>query len=331
MARRPKQTIEPAAAVAAIKGLLDGFLQDLPNTDLRRQVQNLVPAVHTLRDLGSALVPGADVRSARDRIEHYLRAYPKTLMDGDELLVVSGIGEWARRVRELRVQFGWWIYSGVTIKEMADAEPELLQDIRQMLGIDPKDVRPDQYILINTEQDTGAAERWRTLNGIRKQSVGVKSKLLQYLRANVGRIVTGEELRYLAGDRKEWARRTRELRTEDGWPVYTKMQGRSDIPVGAYLLEEDKQAEPHDRDIKDDVRVEVLQRSGYKCSYCDWDRAQTAHGDPRKFLEIHHLEEHAKGGSNDADNLIALCNVHHDMVHRGELKRIGAQWTKVTR
>ena len=46
------------------------------------------------------------------------------MIDGDELMVVSGIGEWAHRVRELRVQFGWWIYSGVTLQEMAEDSPE---------------------------------------------------------------------------------------------------------------------------------------------------------------------------------------------------------------
>jgi len=33
--------------------------------------------------------------------------------------VVSAIQEYARRVRELRVQFGWSIITGITAKEMA--------------------------------------------------------------------------------------------------------------------------------------------------------------------------------------------------------------------
>jgi len=47
-----------------------------------------------------------------------------TVITGDELMVVSGIGEWARRVRELRVEFGWWIYSGVTFQDIAEDQPE---------------------------------------------------------------------------------------------------------------------------------------------------------------------------------------------------------------
>lgn len=328
MTRRSKSVIAPKEEVAAIKALLDHFLVRLQTGDLREKVRDLIPVVHKVRDLGSSLIPRTTASSARDRIEHYLRAYPQTLIDGDELLVVSGIGEWARRVRELRVEFGWWIYSGVTIKEMAQEETEQWVALQEMLNTDPLTVLPDQYILVKSEQDRDAAYRWNLLNSIRKKDTSVKSKLLEYLRANVTKAVTGEELRYLAKDNKEWARRTRELRTEDGWPVFTKMQGRSELPVGAYLLEEDKQAKPHDRHISDDTRVEVLVRDGFQCTYCGWNRSKLSTDDPRKFLEIHHIEEHAKGGANVAANLVTLCNVHHDAVHRGDLNWSGKAWEK---
>lgn len=331
MTRRSQPVTTPTDEVAAIKALLDDFLTILPTAILREKVRSLIPAVHKLRDLGSSLVSRDDADTGMGRIEYYLRKYPQTLIDGDELLVVSGIGEWARRVRQLRVEFGWWIYSGVTIKTFAEVEASQLQELQTMLGVDPLTIKPDQYVLVRSEQDRDAAHRWNVLNGIRRQSGNVQDKILNYLRANVGTIVTGEELRYLAKDKTEWARRTRELRTEEGWPVYTKMQGRSDIPVGAYLLEEDKQAPPHDRHIKDDVRVEVLKRDKFKCTVCGWDISQLAQGDPRHFLEAHHIEQHASGGSNEVVNLITLCNVHHDAVHRGELKWTGEGWTKISK
>jgi hypothetical protein len=329
--RRPRPVTTPAAEVAELKGLLDDFLNTLPSGELRQKVRSLIPAVHKLRDLGSSLISRDDATSAMGRIEYYLRKYPQTLIDGDELLVISGIGEWARRVRQLRVEFGWWIYSGVTIKTFAEVETGQLKELEEMLGVDPLQVKPDQYVLVRPEQDRDAAHRWNVLNGIRRETGNVQDKILKYLRANVGKIVTGEELRYLAKDRTEWARRTRELRTEEGWPVYTKMQGRPDIPVGSYLLEEDKQAPPHDRHIKDDVRVEVLERDGFKCTECGWDISQLKPMDPRHFLEVHHIEHHASGGSNEAENLITLCNVHHDAVHRGELERVGNAWVKTSR
>ena len=110
------------------------------------------------------------------------------------------------------------------------------------MGIDPSLIKPDQYVLMNMAQDLEAAYRWNVLNEIRKKKIAVKEKIIEYLRKNVGKQVTGEELSYLAGDTKEWARRIRELRTEEGWPIVTKNTGRDDLPVGVYVLEEDRQA-----------------------------------------------------------------------------------------
>lgn len=310
---------DPLKTVEQIKGLLDNFLDRLGDDDLREQVRSLVPAFQSLRDLGKGLIPAELASSARERILVYLQRYPLQVIEGDELLVVAGIGEWARRLRELRVQFGWSICSGVTFKEMAEDEPEIVDELAAVLGADPRTLKPDQYVLVSAEQDREAAHRWNLLNSIRKKRLAVKARLLEYMRANVGSAVSIEELRYLAGDRSEWARRMRELRTEDGWPIFTRMQGRSELPVGTYVLDEDKQAPEHDRRIPDDVRVEVLMRDGFACRVCGWTRAQLDPADPRKFLELHHVKAHADKGENSAENLITLCNVHHDQVHAGRL------------
>lgn len=329
MARRSKATDNFEKQVSEIKRLLDTFLELLDSGDLRNQVISLVPAVHGLRDLGSGLVTGADINSARDRILAYLRKYPHTLIDGDELMVVAGIGEWARRVRELRVQYGWTIYTGATLEDVIEDDPDILSELSQMLGVSEVHLRPDQYILMNAQQDREAALRWNQLNTIRNKPGGVKFKLLEYLRLNVGHVVTGEELRYLAKDNKEWARRSRELRTEDGWPIVTRMQGRPDLAVGEYLLEEDRQAEEHDRHISDALRVKVLKRDGFACTACGWKRDDLSRDDPRKFLELHHLVEHAQGGANTEENLITLCNVHHDEVHANRLRWQSGSWIEV--
>ncbi len=311
---------DPSEAVARIRALLDNFLTKLGDSDLRDQVRSLVPVFDTLRTIGRSLIATDLASSARDRILVYLQRYSLQVIEGDELLVVAGIGEWARRVRELRVQFGWSICSGVTFKEMAEEDPDLAASLSEALGADPRSLRPDQYVLVSLHQDREAAHRWYLLNSIRKKNgLGVKAKLLEYMRANVGASVSIEELRYLAGDRSEWARRMRELRTEDGWPIFTRTQGRSDLPVGTYVLDEDKQAPEHDRRIPDDVRIEVLTRDGFACRVCGWKRTQHHPDDPRKLLELHHVTPHAEKGENSVDNLITLCNVHHDQVHAGRL------------
>ena len=237
MPRRSQPRNIPEELRQSLVELLTNFAEELKKDDLRQKVVTLVPAFHTLRDLGSSLIPKSEASSARDRIIAYLKQYPGIIIDGDELMVVSGISEWARRVRELRVQFGWWIYSGVTFKQMAQ-NPDDAETFKAM-GIDPSLIKPDQYVLMSTTQDLEAAYRWNVLNEIRKKKIGVKEKIIEYLRKNVGKQVTGEELSYLAGNTKEWARRVRELRTEEGWPIATKNTGRDDLPVGVYVLEED--------------------------------------------------------------------------------------------
>lgn len=108
-----------------------------------------------------------------------------------------------------------------------------------------------------------AALRWNEANVRRRSKLSTKDKILSYVRKNVGRTVTGEELRYLVKGCKEWARRTRELRTEEDWPITTRNSGRPEFEVSAYLLEEDRQAEVHDRKISEPVRVAVLERTSH--------------------------------------------------------------------
>jgi hypothetical protein len=146
--------------------------------------------------------------------------------------------------------------------------------------------------------------------------------MLAYLRANVGRAVSGEELRYVAREKtSDWARRLRELRTEEGWPLYGKQTGRPDLSINEYVLEADRQTQPHDRKIPDDVRQQVLERDGYKCTACGWSRDRWTKLDPR-FFEVHHRTPHAQKGSNTADNLVTLCNVCHDAAHAQRKPRL---------
>ncbi len=318
MARRSRPNDHPEAIRQSLVELLANFAAELKKTDLRAKVIALIPAVHMLRDLGCSLMPKASGDSALERIIAYFKTYPATVIEGDELLVVSGIGEWARRVRQLRKEFGWWIYSGVTFKQMAEDEQKDAANLKELLGVDPMKIRPDQYVLMRVEQDLEAAHRWNTLNQIRKRNASVTDKILEYFRKNVGKQITGEELKYLAKDKSEWARRSRELRTEHGWPVVTKNSGREELPVGAYVLEEDRQALPHDRAIPDTVRVAVLQRDDFKCVKCGWKRDMLSRDDPRKMLELHHKQHHKDKGKNTVENLITLCNVHHDEIHRLE-------------
>ncbi len=301
---------QPESLRIGLIDLLTNFEAELRSKDLRRKVLSLVDAYRLLHDLGSSLIPAEIAKSARDRILCYFRKYPSTIIDGEEIMVVSGISEWARRVRELRVQFGWSIISGVTAKEMLREESPLVIN-----GVEISEMKPNQYFLASPEEDKEAARRWHVANDIRKGRGGSKDKIIEFLRQNVGQPVSGEELRYAANDKSEWARRVRELRTENGWPIVTRNTGRPDLPVGMYVLEQDRQSPEHDRNIPDFVRRTVLEQAKYRCANCKWHHNKWNRSDPR-FLELHHKTPHSRGGKNEAENLIVLCNVCHDQVHK---------------
>ena len=323
MGRRSKQIDDIGAGARDTADRLAEFAQLDPNVPLRTRAASLAPIAHAVRDIGSSLLPGFD--SGRKRILEYFRLHPRQVIQGEELFVVAGIDDWARRLRELRVEKGWPIYSGVTFGHLREHDPELLAEIEVQIGLDTSSLGPEQYVLVEDSPDQNAAKHWKLLKTLRGSDLTVQARILELLRQNVGQAISGEQLRYVAGDASEWARRVRELRTEEGWPVLTKMQGRPEIPVGSYVLAEDKQSPTHDRKISDSVRIAVLQRDRFKCRHCGWSRADLQPDDPRKFLELHHVHEHAHGGLNTIENLVTLCNVHHDAVHAKTLS-LPADW-----
>jgi hypothetical protein len=166
--------------------LLGNFEKELKSDSLRAKVLSLVPCFYNLRDLGKSLIPSSIAKSARDRILHYFIKYPQVVISGDELLVVSGIQEYARRIRELKVQFGWSIVSGLTANQMAE-ESEF-----PLSNLDTKSMGPSDYILLSTVQDRDAAHRWNLANQIRRENISVRDKILKYFRMNAGQKITGD-------------------------------------------------------------------------------------------------------------------------------------------
>lgn len=290
--------------------LLSHFETGLHQDDLRSKVLRLAEAFSKLRHLGIALLPshGFATGAARDRILLYFQKYVGEIIQGDELAVVAGIQDYPRRIRELRVQFGWPIYTGLTIRQMLETGDIFIEK--------PTKIDTDSYLLLRNEVDKQSAYRWHLANSLRKGPGGGKEKILHYLKENVQTPVAGEELRYVAKDSSEWARRVRELRTEDGWLIRTKSTGRPDLPMGMYILEDLRQLPVHDRRIPDPVQVEVLKRDCFRCLCCGWSREVSTPDDPRHLLELHHIKHHSKRGSNLAENLATLCNICHDEVHR---------------
>lgn len=139
----------------------------------------------------------------------------------------------------------------------------------------------------------------------------VKAKLRQYFLENVGVIVNSRQLGEVSKPASEWARRVRELREEEGWPISTHNDDDS-LKPGEYRLESvpgPARAVEFKRVISQRLRAEVLERDGYTCQMCGTSAGDldAATGRPTR-LHVGHIVDKSFGGTDDAANLRALCS-----------------------
>ncbi len=105
-ARRPQDS---AAIVAQLRELLASLPRTPPHRreEIRSEVRRLADMTQAIRNLVRLQLGRlTQASAARDRILAYLKLFVGEVIDGSELHVVSGIQEFARRIRELRVEHG---------------------------------------------------------------------------------------------------------------------------------------------------------------------------------------------------------------------------------
>lgn len=229
---------------------------------------------------------------AKEKILSYLQARVGEVVHGEELAEASGIHEWPRRVRELRVEDGY------AITELGSS----------------------RYRLESSDPDLRQAETWKTPNMIRRQSGSGRDRIAALFVANVGSVVTREQIDYVSKI-SESARRVRELRDEHGWPIDSHIDDPA-LGPGEYRLtseDPDDRRDPLQRLYPEDLRRQVFERDDYTCRICGRDRAKAeAAGDRRFYLEVHHkvavaddLAALPKSERNKIENLITLCHRDH--------------------
>jgi hypothetical protein len=142
-------------------------------------------------------------------------------------------------------------------------------------------------------------------------AVGSKQRLREFLLANLGRTVTSTELFKASGDKSEWARRIRELRDEEGWPILSHNDS-ADLRPGQYLLQDkppEKLPVGFARGISMRLRAQVLDRNGFTCQMCGLTPGDIDPGTGRKVrLHIGHIKDKSLGGKDEQSNLRALCS-----------------------
>jgi hypothetical protein len=145
---------------------------------------------------------------------------------------------------------------------------------------------------------------------LKKPSKGARAKLRTHFLANIGRVMDSKELAEVSGGISEWARRVRELRTEEGYQILTN-NDRANLKPGEYLLESKKPLPAFSRAISKETRSLVLDRNGFTCQMCG-----AVAGEPHPYdegrktrLHIGHVIDKSMGGTDDLANLRAICSV----------------------
>lgn len=165
---------------------------------------------------------------------------------------------------------------------------------------------------------------------------GARAKLRAHFLANIGRVMDGAELRSIAGDISEWARRVRELRTEEGFLILTH-NDRADLKPGEYLLESAKPQPAFARGISKETRALVLDRNGFTCQMCGAAAGEPHPYDPTRKTRLHigHVIDKSLGGSDEASNLKAICSVCNEgaanvTLQRPDLNKLMVQVRRAT-
>lgn len=167
-------------------------------------------------------------------------------------------------------------------------------------------------------------------------SKGARAKLRAHFLKNLGRVIDSDELRSVAGNISEWARRIRELRTEEGYLILTN-NDRADLKPGEYLLETEKPQPAFARGISKETRAFVLDRNGFTCQMCGSVAGEAHHYDASRKTRLHigHVIDKSLGGSDDANNLKAICSVCNEgaaniTLQRPDLNKLLVQVRRAT-
>lgn len=155
-----------------------------------------------------------------------------------------------------------------------------------------------------------------------KGSKGARAKLRAYFLGNLGRVMDSDELRDVAGGISEWARRIRELRDEEGYLIQTH-NDRADLKPGQYILESAKPQPAFARDVSKETRAYVLDRNGFTCQMCGAVAGEAHPYDTSRKTRLHigHVIDKSLGGSDEPNNLKAICSVCNEGASNVTLQR----------
>jgi 5-methylcytosine-specific restriction endonuclease McrA len=156
-----------------------------------------------------------------------------------------------------------------------------------------------------------------------------KGRIKAFFLDNVGVVVTAKQLQEVAQPVSEWARRVRELRDEEGWPIITHHDS-ADLSPGQYMLERLPDETPpkgFQRGISQKLRAEVLDRDGFTCQMCGKAAGEIDEETGRKVrLHIGHIVDKSLGGRDELGNLRTLCSTCNQGAKNVTAEKPSAIW-----
>jgi hypothetical protein len=145
---------------------------------------------------------------------------------------------------------------------------------------------------------------------MKKGGTGARAKLRAFFLENVGKLLDSDTLRTASGNTSEWGRRVRELRNQEGMNIVTH-NDRSDLKPGQYMLIDTKPLPAFERGISKETRALVLDRNGFTCQMCGAVAGEAHDYDAGRKTRLHigHIIDKSMGGTDDPNNLRAICSV----------------------
>jgi 5-methylcytosine-specific restriction endonuclease McrA len=166
-----------------------------------------------------------------------------------------------------------------------------------------------------------------------------RDRLRSYLLVNVGRVLDSDELREV-GRISEWARRVRELRQFEGYDIVTDKDDAS-LKPGQYLLRSKEPGKPtptFTKGISKKTRAFIFDRNGFTCQMCGAAAGEPHPSFPESRTRLHlgHILDREHGGSDEAENLRALCSFCNEgaadvTLERPSYTRLASQVRRATR
>jgi HNH endonuclease len=156
-----------------------------------------------------------------------------------------------------------------------------------------------------------------------------KNRIREFFLENVGQIVTAAQLQHVAAPVSEWARRVRELREQEAWPIATNHDD-ADLRPGQYMLTDlppERSDVKFERGISQKLRAEVLDRNGFTCQMCGKTPGDIDPDTGRKVrLHLGHIVDRSLGGRDVASNLRTLCSTCNQGAKNVTLEKPSRVW-----